>query len=128
MNPNELKYAVSHEWVRQDGGIAVVGITDFAVAALTDLVFLELPAVGAEAVAGESLGEVESVKAVSEILAPVSGRIIETNSGIVDDLDCLKADPFGEGWLVKIEMSDPGELDSLLDRAAYEKQCSEGEH
>ena len=128
MNPNELKYATTHEWVYPDGEMTVVGITDFAVKTLTDLVFLELPVVGTVVKAGEPFGEVESVKAVSELLAPVSGEIVEVNTSVTDDLDCLSKDPYGAGWLVKIKMTDPSQLETLLDFAAYEKQCKENEH
>ncbi len=125
MDPNSLKYTTTHEWVSVDGTTAVVGITDFAVKTLTDLIFLELPQVGADTTAGEPFGEVESVKAVSELAAPVSGKIVEVNSAVADDLAVLGGDPLGDGWLVKIEMSDPSEVNSLMDRASYEKQCDE---
>lgn len=128
MDPNTLKYTKSHEWASVDGDTATVGITDFAVKTLTDLVFLELPAVGASLDAGNQFGEVESVKAVSELLAPVSGEVIETNAAIADNLDGIGADPFGDGWLIKIRMSNPTELDALMDRSAYEKQCAEEDH
>lgn len=128
MNPNELKYSKSHEWVAVQGDTVVVGITDFAVKTLTDLVFLELPEVGSTIAAEESFGEVESVKAVSELLSPVGGEVVEVHSDLVDNLDAIGSDPFGEGWLVKIRMSDPAELNALMDRTAYEKHCDEDEH
>ncbi len=128
MNQNELKYAPSHEWAAVDGDVATIGITDFAVKALTDLVFLDLPAVGKKLDAGEMFGEVESVKAVSELLAPVSGEVVAVNTEIADNLDTLASDPFGSGWLVKIKMSDAGELSQLLDFGDYQKQCAEEEH
>ncbi len=128
MDPNSLKYAPSHEWAAVSGDIATIGITDFAVKALTDLVFIDLPAVGKSVEAGEMFGEVESVKAVSELLSPVSGEIVEVNSEIADNLDSLASDPFGAGWLVKVKMSNPEELAKLLNFTAYQKQCLEEEH
>lgn len=128
MNPNELKYSKSHEWVAVDGDTAVIGITDFAVKTLTDLVFLELPEVGSSVTAEESFGEVESVKAVSELLSPVGGEVVEVHSDLVDNLDAIGSDPFGKGWLVKIRMNDPAELNALMDRTAYEKHCAEEDH
>ncbi len=125
MDINTLKYTATHEWAAANNNIATVGLTDFAVKTLTDLVFLELPQVGAEVTAGEAFGEVESVKAVSDIVAPVSGKVVEVNDTVADNLEILSADPFEAGWLVKIEMSDTAELTSLLDRANYEKQCEE---
>jgi glycine cleavage system H protein len=102
-----------------------VGISAFAVEQLSDLVFLELPEVGRTLKAGESLGEVESVKSVSDIYAPVSGEVLEVNSGLPDQLEKLQNDAFGEGWFVKIRLSDESELKNLLDYAAYQKQCAE---
>ncbi len=127
MNPNELKYTATHEWAFFEGDVATVGITDFAVKTLTDLVFLELPAEGTAVTAGDAFGEVESVKAVSELLAPVSGIVTATNAAAVADPACLSDDPYNVGWLIKIKMSDPTQADGLLDLAAYEKQC-EAEH
>lgn len=123
MNLNELKYAATHEWALVNGDTATVGITDFAVKTLTDLVFLELPAVGTEVTAGEAFGEVESVKAVSELLAPVSGVVTDSNAAAASDPACLSEDSYDKGWLIKIKMSDPAQVNALLDRAAYEKQC-----
>ena len=125
MNFNERKFAPTHEWAAVDGDIATIGISDFAVKALTDLVFLDLPAVGQKLETGEMFGEVESVKAVSELLSPVSGEVIAVNSAIVDNLSTLVSDPFGNGWLVKIRMSDTTEFSKLLDLDAYRKQCAE---
>lgn len=125
MEPNALKYAKSHEWAGIEGDVAVVGITDFAVKTLTDLVFLELPSVGDTVAAGEKFGEIESVKAVSELLAPVSGEIVEVNDEVANNLDIINASPFDKGWLLKIKMNAPSEVDGLLDRPAYEKVCEE---
>jgi len=125
MDPTNLRYAKSHEWVALEGGIATVGISDFAVKELTDLVYIELPKVGAIISAGETLGEVESVKAVSDLYAPVSGEVIEVNSPLADDLAKLSDDPFGEGWIARIRVEDPSQVDQLLDHQAYLAACNE---
>lgn len=127
MDLASLKYAKSHEWVSVEGDVATIGITDFAVKALTDLVYVDLPAVGAQLSVGDNCGEVESVKAVSDLYAPVSGVIIEVNEEIADNLDLLSDDAFGKGWILKLKMAAPSDLDQLMDRAAYEQSCqSEG--
>lgn len=128
MDPSELKYAPSHEWVHLDGGTATVGITDFAVKQLTDLVFVDLPDVGQKVEAGSTFGEVESVKAVSDLYAPVSGEVIETNGTLVDDPGSLSDDPYGAGWMIKLKVDDPSAIADLLDRAAYEAHCAAEEH
>lgn len=128
MDLASLKYAKSHEWVAVDGDIATVGITDFAVKALTDLVWVDLPSVGSQLAVGDNCGEVESVKAVSDLYAPVSGEIVEVNEGLPDNLDVLSDDAFGAGWILKIRMASPADLDSLLDRAAYEEVCKSEDH
>ena len=116
----DVRFAKSHEWISPGaGGVATVGISAYAVEALTDLVFMQLPAVGRKVKAGESIGEIESVKAVSDLYAPVSGEIVEVNSTLPDHLETLGQDPFGAGWIVKIRPDDPAEIDALLDRAAY---------
>ena len=117
----DLRFAKSHEWIRAEAaGVATVGISAYAVEALTDLVFMQLPAVGRRVKAGESIGEIESVKAVSDIYAPVSGEIVEVNTSLPERLETLGRDPFGEGWLVRIRPDDPGEMAGLLDQAAYD--------
>jgi glycine cleavage system H protein len=129
MDVNSLKYARSHEWVALEGKTATIGITDFAVHQLTDLVHIELPKVGRTVRAGESFGEVESVKAVSDVYAPVGGEIVGVNEHLADDLGLLSDDPFGKGWMIKIAVSDPSSLGGLLDRKAYEAHCAEeGNH
>ena len=120
----ELKYSKTHEWIRVEDDTATVGITDFAVNQLTDLVYVDLPEVGATFSAGDVFGEVESVKAVSDLYAPLSGEVIEVNEPLTDDLATLSDDPFNQGWLVKLKFSDPSELEQLLDRAAYERHCA----
>ena len=127
MDLESLKYAKTHEWVAVDGDIATIGITDFAVTALTDLVYVDLPAAGTQLTAGETFGEVESVKAVSDLYAPVTGEVVEVNDGLPDDLDALSEDAFGRGWMVKVRISG-GDLDSLLDRAGYLQHCESESH
>ncbi|MCU0708432.1 MAG: glycine cleavage system protein GcvH [Pirellula sp.] len=128
IQPQNLKYCESHEWVAppaDNSGIATVGISAFAVAQLNDIVFMALPTVGQSVSAGQEFGEVESVKAVSPMYSPVSGEVVEVHSELVDHLDRLNADPYEQGWIIKVKMSDPSELNRLLDYAAYEKMCAE---
>lgn len=128
IQPENLKYCESHEWAyapADAGGVATIGISAFAVAELNDLVFMALPAVGQKVEAGGEFGEVESVKAVSPMYSPVSGEIVEVNSGLVDRLEQLNVDPYDQGWIIKVKMSDPSELDRLLDFAAYQKLLSQ---
>lgn len=124
MDPAELKFAKTHEWVHLQNDLATVGISDFAVKQLTDLVYIDLPAVGATFKAGEPFGEVESVKAVSDLYAPLSGEVVEVNEKLENDLNLLSEDPYGEGWLIKLRVSDPAEVDRLLDKAAYDAHCA----
>jgi len=127
MDLNSLKYAKSHEWVALDGNAATIGITDFAVHQLTDLVHIELPKVGTTVRGGQSFGEVESVKAVSDLYAPATGEITAVNDALADDLGVLSDDPFGKGWMIKIKLADPSQLAGLLNRAAYEAHCKDEE-
>ena len=116
-----LKFAKSHEWARhEDNGLVTVGISAYAVEALTDLVFMQLPEVGRRVKAGESIGEIESVKAVSDIYAPVSGEVVEVNAALPSALETLGRDPYGSGWIVRLRPDDPAELTALLDQAAYD--------
>ena len=129
MKPEELLYAPTHEWVAvaDENGvkIATIGITDFAVKQLTDLVYMELPEVGRKLTAGKEFGEVESVKAVSPLYSPVDGEVIAVNSDLPNRLETLNEDPFGQGWVMKVKLSDETALRKLLDHAAYQQQCSE---
>lgn len=130
MNPQQLLYAKTHEWVHVAGGpagekIATVGISGFALEALTDLVFVDLPAVGKQVEAGQPFGEIESVKAVSDLYSPVDGEIVEVNDDLPDNLEKLPDDPYGLGWFVKIKISDESGLAGLMDHATYRKQCEE---
>jgi glycine cleavage system H protein len=128
MDVNSLKYARSHEWVAIEGNTATVGITDFAVRQLTDLVHIELPKVGRTVREGEGFGEVESVKAVSDLYAPLGGEIVAVNDKLADDLGVLSVDPFGKGWMIKLTVADPSSLARLLDRKGYEAHCADEEN
>ncbi len=123
MRPEGLRFSKSHEWVLIEKDIATTGISDFAVKALSDLVFVDLPAETDLLEQGQPYAEVESVKAVSDIYAPLSGEVVEVNEEVGDDLDKVSKDPFGAGWFVKFRISHPNELESLMDEAAYKKHC-----
>lgn len=131
MSPNDLLYAETHEWVRvsNEAGrkVGTVGITGFALEQLTDLVHMVLPKVGTQLKAGQPFGEVESVKAVSDLYSPVDGEVIAIHGDLADKLESLPSDPYNNGWMLKVVISDEGSLKKLMDAAAYEKQCaSEG--
>lgn len=117
--PAELKYSEEHEWVRVDGNRATIGITDFAQSELGDIVFVELPEVGDTVEFGEPFGSVESVKTVSELYAPVSGKVVEVNSALADAPEKVNESPYGEGWMIVVEPSDPSELDRLWTADKY---------
>ena len=120
VSPPELKYTKEHEWVRVEGDTGTTGITDYAQDQLGDIVFVELPAVGAAISAAQKFGEIESVKAVSELFAPVSGEVTEANDGLADSPELVNDDPYGDGWLVKVRLSAAAELDQLLSADEYE--------
>ena len=120
-NPKHLRYTKEHEWVELEGKTAKVGITAFAQAELGDIVFVEVPEAGKTVRAGDTLGTIESVKAVSEIYAPVSGKVVEGNAALADAPETVNRDPFGAGWLAKIEISAPDEIPGLLDADAYDR-------
>jgi glycine cleavage system H protein len=123
--PDQLRYTKEHEWVAVDGARGRVGITDFAQDALGDVVFVQLPDVGANVSAASSIAEVESTKSVSDIYAPVSGTVAEVNAGLESTPEQLNQDPYGDGWIFVIEMSDASQVDSLLDAAAYRRLVEE---
>jgi len=129
MNPQDLKYNVSHEWVgleSVDGEqVATIGITAFALEQLTDLVYMALPSVGATVTKGEEFGEVESVKAVSPLYSPVSGEVVAAHEELAENLENIASDPYGNGWIIKVKISDASSLDGLLDFEAYQKQCAD---
>ncbi len=129
-DPKTLQYASTHEWVHFDGGpagakTATVGVSDFAIQALTDLVHIDLPESGRKVQAGKPFGEVESVKAVSDLYSPVDGEVVEVNKAVAQNLDSMTNDPYGAGWLVKIKVQ--GGQSELLDYEAYKKQCDEAQ-
>jgi glycine cleavage system H protein len=126
-NPN-LRFARTHEWVLPEGETAKIGISDFAVKELTDLVYMQLPAVGSSMTVGEVFGEVESVKAVSDLYGPVSGSITAVNSELPNNLQWLSDDPFGQGWIAQVKLADPKELDALMTPEQYAKFCESQAH
>jgi len=123
--PDDLKYHAEHDWARIEGDEATLGITWFAQDALGELVHYEPPALGAAVAKDESYGEVESVKAVSDLVSPLSGEVLEANQKAVDEPETVNEDPYGEGWLIRIRMSDPSEAGSLMDAAAYREHVAE---
>jgi len=127
MYPADYRYTKEHEWIKVSGNTGTIGITDYAQHELGDVVFVELPGVGAKLKAGDVFGTIESVKAVSEIYAPVSGDVLETNPGLSSAPETVNTDPHGTAWLVKIKLSNPAEISGLMDAAAYQAFVSEKE-
>ena len=123
--PETLRYTKDHEWAKLEGKRARIGITDYAQTELTDVVFVELPPIGKVVKQGETLGTVESVKAVSEIFAPVSGKVVEVNKALEEKPEIVNKDPYGEGWMVVLEASEAARADSLMDAAAYRKHIGD---
>lgn len=121
MTPEDNRYAKSHEYVHVEGGIATVGITDYAQKELGDVVFVELPQVGAQVEANEEFGNIESVKAASELFAPVTGEVVEVNEELATRPELVNSDPFGDGWMMKVKMSNPEDLDALMTAEEYEE-------
>ena len=126
--PSDLKYARSDEWVRVEGETATVGLTDYAQDQLSDIVFVELPEAGASFKQGASFGSVESVKAASEVYAPVGGEVTEVNSALADTPELVNQDPYGAAWMMKLKIANPDDLAALMDAAAYQKYCEERSH
>ena len=124
--PVELQYTKSHEWVKTEGDVTVVGISDFAQDALGDVVFVNLPGVGDEVTAEEAFGDVESVKAVSDLVSPVTGVVLEVNEELLDHPELLNSDPYGAGWIVRVKLS--AQPEGLMDAAAYEEHCKNEQH
>jgi glycine cleavage system H protein len=120
MYPEDLKYSKDHEWVRIDGNNAEIGVTVFAQESLGDVVFVDLPEAGTEVEQFAKFGEIESVKAVSDLFSPVGGKIVEVNAGATDSPESVNAEPYGSGWLIKVELSDTAQLDELMDSATYQ--------
>jgi len=125
MVPQDLRYTVDHEWVRLDGATATVGITQFAADQLGDIVFVELPPVGKALAALVAFGVVESVKAVSDLFSPLTGDVVETNPALAGQPELVNSEPYGAGWMVRVAVADPAELERLLDPAAYDQLISE---
>jgi glycine cleavage system H protein len=123
--PEELKYHPEHDWAKVDGDTATIGITWYAQDALGEIVHFEPPEQGSSVAKDESYGEVESVKAVSDLVSPLSGEVIEVNQAVVDEPEKINEDPYGEGWLIKVRLTDPSEVDGLLDLSAYKEILSE---
>ncbi|HEY2322552.1 MAG TPA: glycine cleavage system protein GcvH [Thermoanaerobaculia bacterium] len=121
--PQDSKYAKSHEYTHLDGDIATIGITDYAQKELGDVVFVELPQVGSQLEGNEELGSIESVKAVSELFAPVTGEVTEVNERLRDNPELVNSDPYGDGWMIKVRISDPTELDELMTAEEYDEYC-----
>lgn len=119
--PSNLQYTKDHEWAKIENGVATIGITDFAQGELGDIVFVELPEVGKSFNAGDAFGTIEAVKTVTDLFSPISGKIVAINEGLDNDTGKVNSDPYGDGWLVKIRLSDPDEKDGLMSSIAYEK-------
>jgi glycine cleavage system H protein len=128
MDPQTLRYSPSHEWAFLEGGICTVGLTKFAVEQLTDIIFIDLPDIGDPVIAGDSFGEIESVKAVSDLYSPVGGEITEVNSKLENDPTLISKDPYGAGWVIKIKVDKGTTLDKLMTLQQYEKQIASEHH
>ena len=124
MEPKNLRYAKSHEWAVLEGDLCIIGITKFAIDQLTDVVYIELPEVGDHVFLGESFGEIESVKAVSDLFSPLGGKVVEINAEAKSNPELVNKDPYGKGWLIRVELSDPGQARGLMDAAAYQRLIS----
>ena len=126
MVPKDLRYTKDHEWVKVDGDVATIGVTDYAAGQLGDVVFVDLPTVGKAVDQYATFGVVESVKAVSDLYAPVSGEVTDVNGELGGKPELVNSDPFGDGWMIRVKVADPGQLTDLLDAAGYEQLTSEG--
>jgi glycine cleavage system H protein len=124
--PKDLKYTKDHEWARSTGGTIIIGVTDHAQSSLGDVVYVELPKVGATMSAGKAFGVIESTKAVSELYAPITGRVVKVNDALSDSPQTVNTAPYGEGWIVEVEPSDASQLDGLMDASAYEALLAQG--
>jgi glycine cleavage system H protein len=124
---DDRKYSETHEWAKPEGDVVVIGVSDYAQNQLGDIVFVELPAVGKQVEAGKTFGVIESVKAASDLFAPISGKVVAINEALSADPALVNRDAFGDGWMIKIAPSNPGEMDKLLDAATYQKKIQAGE-
>ncbi|MEA1965472.1 MAG: glycine cleavage system protein GcvH [Candidatus Aerophobetes bacterium] len=127
MYPEDLKYTKTHEWIKVEGNVGTIGITDFAAKELTDLVYIELPSVGEKIAQGSSFGTIESVKAVSDLNSPVTGEVIQTHLELSQQIDLISKDSYGEGWMIKVKVKNPDELNNLMDSKKYEDFVKEEE-
>lgn len=125
MTPDDRRYSKEHEWALLDGKIAIVGITEFAAESLGDVVFIDLPEAGSEVSQFEKFGEIESVKAVSDLLSPLSGVVVERNDAAIDDPEAVNKEPYGGGWLIKVELSETSQFDALMDANEYDHHAAE---
>ena len=125
-SPSDLRYTREHEWIRGEAGTGTVGITDYAQDQLGDIVYVDLPAVGAQVSHMGKFGEIESVKAVSELFSPVSGEVVDVNVALADKPELVNESPYGEGWMIRVRLSDPGELDKLLSAEQYDEHTDQG--
>jgi glycine cleavage system H protein len=128
MDPKTLRYAKTHEWAHLDGDVCTVGLTQFAVDQLTDIIYIDMPDVEDPVIAGDSFGEIESVKAVSDLYAPVSGDIVEVNEKLINDPTLVSGDPYGKGWLIKVKVEKGTSLDHLMTLEQYQQQIASEEH
>ena len=127
-SPNDLRYTKTHEWVRVDGDVATVGLTDYAQRELGDITFVELPDAGDEVSQNQPFGVVESVKAAADVYAPLDGEVAERNDAVVDSPELVNAAPYGDAWLIKIRIKDPSQIDTLMDAAAYDEHAASAAH
>lgn len=125
--PNDRKYTKEHEWVKKEGDVLLIGITYHAQDSLGDIVFIQLPDEGTDIAAGDAFGEIESVKAVSDLYSPIDGKVVKVHDELIDTPEIINSDPYGEGWMLKIEPADPASVDSLLDAGAYDEFVREEE-
>jgi glycine cleavage system H protein len=128
IDPTTLKYTPTHEWVSLDGDVATIGISKFAVEQLTDLIMIDLPKVGSKVTTGKGFGEIESVKAVSDLYAPVGGEVVAVNADVMSDVQILAEDPYSKGWLIKVKVDDTSGLDRMLDYQTYQTQIVDQAH
>ena len=128
MDPKDLRFTQTHEWVHLDGDVATIGISRFAVDQLTDLIMIDLPSVGSKLTLGKRFGEIESVKAVSDLYAPVGGEVVAVNDEVKDNVQLLAEDPYDKGWLIKVQVDDPSAAASLMDHDTYQKKVAEEAH
>ena len=126
--PNDLRYTKTHEWIKVDGDVATIGLTDFAQQELGDITYVELPDEGSELTQNQPFGVVESVKAAADVYAPIDGEVVDRNDSVVDSPELVNASPYGDAWFIKIRITDPTQIDSLMDAAAYDEHSAASAH